>query len=101
MGNETHQINMCEVCGNESLVSVLDLGLHPMCDDLVRVDDSSVCREYPIEILFCENCITAHQRFQIPKKDLFPKMFRLTPLSFQPYILSNFQLSFLTEMHED
>jgi hypothetical protein len=29
-------INTCEVCGNVNLVPVLDLGLHPMCDDLVK-----------------------------------------------------------------
>jgi len=60
------------VCGNERLTPVLDLGLHPMCDDLVPVGDSRICLEYPIEILFCENCVTAHQRFQVPKQDLFP-----------------------------
>lgn len=67
-----HEINVCEVCGNERLAPVLDLGLHPMCDDLVRIGDSRICREYPIEILFCESCFTAHQRFQVPKQDLFP-----------------------------
>jgi len=72
MEDSLHEISTCEVCGNERLVSVLDLGLHPMCDDLVRVGDSRVCREYPIEILFCKSCLTAHQRFQVPKRDLFP-----------------------------
>lgn len=72
MVNGLHQINTCEVCGNEQLTSVLDLGLHPMCDDLVPVGDTRKCREYPIEILFCKNCFTAHQRFQVPKQDLFP-----------------------------
>lgn len=67
-----HEIISCEVCGNEKLESVLDLGRHPMCDDLVRIGDSRVCNEYPIEILFCKNCNTAHQRFQVPKEDLFP-----------------------------
>jgi SAM-dependent methyltransferase len=43
-----------------------------MCDDLVRLGDSRRCREYPIEILFCDKCITAHQRFQVPKGELFP-----------------------------
>lgn len=62
----------CEVCGNEQLVSLLDLGLHPMCDDLVAIGDQRVCKEYPIEILYCDRCRTAHQRFQIPKHDLFP-----------------------------
>ena len=30
------------------------------------------CKTYPIEILFCDTCRTAHQRFQIPKDQLFP-----------------------------
>ena len=72
MENGLHQIHGCEVCGNECLALVLDLGLHPMCDDLVPVGDARICREYPIEILFCKNCYTAHQRFQVPKQDLFP-----------------------------
>lgn len=72
MSNKFHEIHSCEVCGNKSLVSVLDLGHHPMCDDLVRIGDSRVCIEYPIEIVFCRNCNTAHQRFQIPKENLFP-----------------------------
>ncbi len=51
---------------------MLDLGLHPLCDDLVPLGESRQCREYPIEILFCRNCNTAHQRFQVPQRDLFP-----------------------------
>ena len=72
MENGLRQITACEVCGNGRLTSVLDLGLHPMCDDLVRVGDPRICREYPVEILLCEDCCTAHQRFQVPKQDLFP-----------------------------
>src|SRR3954471_17978605 len=65
----------CEVCGNHDLISVLDLGLHPMCDDLVKVGEERTCREFPIEIAFCERCCTAHQRFQIAKHDLFPSTY--------------------------
>ncbi|MBA3656406.1 MAG: methyltransferase domain-containing protein [Gemmatimonadaceae bacterium] len=72
MTSWTKEITTCEVCGNDHLYSVLDLGVHPMCDDLVPVGDSRVCVEYPIEILFCNRCITAHQRFQVPKRELFP-----------------------------
>jgi SAM-dependent methyltransferase len=72
VSNKYHEISSCEVCGNTDLVSVLDLGLHPMCDDLVSNGDSRTCNEYPIEILFCRNCNTAHQHFQVPKEDLFP-----------------------------
>ncbi len=68
----TNVISRCEICDNEDLVSVLDLGMHPMCDDLVKVDDEKVCSDYPIEILFCKLCNTAHQKYQVPKHDLFP-----------------------------
>jgi hypothetical protein len=66
------EIRHCEVCGTQNLRTVLDLGSHPMCDDLVAIGDTRRCREYPIEILFCDTCLTAHQRFQIPKSELFP-----------------------------
>lgn len=46
-----------------------------MCDDLVPIGEARVCREYPIEIMFCDTCCTAHQRFQIPKRDLFPQTY--------------------------
>jgi len=75
MNKETNQISSCEVCGNESLTSVLNLGDHPMCDDLIEVGSDRVCKEYPIEILYCKTCLTAHQRFQVPKHDLFPSTY--------------------------
>lgn len=66
------EIKSCEVCGSSDLSSAIDLGLHPMCDDLVPVGNGYVCKEYPIDILYCSSCRTAHQRFQIPKLELFP-----------------------------
>lgn len=75
MNDGLRQIASCEVCGEPRLKPVLDLGLHPMCDDLVAVGDERRCREYPIDILFCETCRTAHQRFQIPKRELFPSTY--------------------------
>jgi SAM-dependent methyltransferase len=66
------EIKSCEVCGNRELHRVLDLGNHPMCDDLVPLNDTRVCKEYPIDILYCDRCRTAHQHFQIPKHKLFP-----------------------------
>jgi len=70
-----NEINKCEVCGGNNLESVLDLGLHPMCDDLVPIDSSRLCKEYPIEILFCKTCLTGHQHYQVPKEDLFPSSY--------------------------
>ena len=70
-----NQITSCEVCGNENLIPVLDLGLHPMCDDLVSVGETRVCKEYPIDIVYCDTCLTAHQKFQVPKEELFPRTY--------------------------
>lgn len=68
----TNEIHICEVCGNAELESVLDLGKHPLCDDLVAIGEKRTCAEFQIEILYCANCATAHQRFQVPKQELFP-----------------------------
>ena len=67
------KIVKCEICGNKNLDKVLDLGLHPLCDDLVKITENRKCIEYPIDILFCRNCYTAHQKFQVPKQNLFKK----------------------------
>ena len=74
------EIHRCEVCGTVSLRSVLNLGKHPLCNDLVPIGDARVCREYPIEILFCDTCCTGHQRFQVPKQDLFPQNYHYRAL---------------------
>ena len=42
---------------------------------MFRFGDGRVCRDYPIEVLFCEPCYTGHQRFQIPKHELFPSSY--------------------------
>lgn len=75
MMEEIIEITTCEVCGNDELVSVLDLGEHPLCDDLISVEDRSQSICYPISILFCDRCRTAHQRYQIPKTRLFPETY--------------------------
>lgn len=72
MNQGLREIHHCEVCGGTNLKEVLNLGSHAMCDDLVVIGDTRLCREYPIEILFCAECVTAHQRYQIRKQELFP-----------------------------
>jgi SAM-dependent methyltransferase len=70
-----NKIEKCEVCGNHDLQEVLDLGMHPLCDDLIPIGDKSTCEEYPIDIIFCEKCFTAHQRYQVPKQTLFTESY--------------------------
>jgi hypothetical protein len=73
MNKKMIEITSCEVCGNDKLVEVLDLGSHPLCDDLISIGDNRVCQEFPIKIGFCETCLTAHQLYQVPKSSLFTK----------------------------
>jgi len=75
MTQKINKISSCEICDNPSISPVLNLGMHPMCDDLIPIGSSKVCQEYPIEILFCPVCFTAHQKYQVPKRDLFPNLY--------------------------
>ena len=72
MKTQLRTINKCEVCDNTDLSLELNLGYHPMCDDLIKVEINKQNNEYPIKILYCNKCFTAHQKFQIPKQELFP-----------------------------
>jgi len=68
---QVKEITKCEVCDNETLVEGINLGMHPLCDDLIPIGSPEVSKEYPIHILFCEKCYTAHQKYQVPKQKLF------------------------------
>jgi len=37
------KIVKCEICGNKNLDKVLNLGLHPLCDDLVTINENRKC----------------------------------------------------------
>lgn len=69
------EITKCEVCQSQDLNLLINLGDHPMCDDLILVGEQKYCKNYPIDIVFCKKCSTAHQKFQIPKEELFPKSY--------------------------
>lgn len=68
------EVQRCDVCSSTSLKPVLDLGSHPLCDDLVRIAEPRVCREFPIEILFCKDCHTALQRYRITEQNVVGRL---------------------------
>ena len=61
----------CEVCGSTLNGPTLDLGSHPLCDDLnligKKVDDTL----YRQVIKLCSKCLTAHQLYPVKKELLF------------------------------
>ena len=52
MGNILTEISSCEVCSNEKLIDVLNLGNHPLCDQLIDIGNPAICEEFPIEIVW-------------------------------------------------
>ncbi len=69
----------CHVCASRLPAPVLDLGLQPMCDDLVKVGNARMPIDYPIKISLCPQCLTAHQHYQIKKETLFPSDYHYRP----------------------
>jgi len=66
--------NYCEICDKKNILySVLNLGEHPLCDDLIKIGSKKINKLHKIEILFCKRCVTAYQKFQVKKKILFPR----------------------------
>lgn len=60
----------CQICNN-TLVKFLDLGKQPLCDDLKKKPNKN--KFYKLQVTFCNNCITAFQKYNIDKKKLFPE----------------------------
>jgi hypothetical protein len=50
---------------------VLDLGSHPLCDDLVPFGSELQTEEFHQLIGLCEVCLTAHQKIPVVKEKLF------------------------------
>ena len=66
------KISNCQIC-DKPLKPVLNLGLHPLCDDLVKIKSKKIVKEYPIVILYCRGCHTAFHKYQVRRETLFPK----------------------------
>lgn len=64
-------LQYCEVCQSLLGKAILDLGLHPLPDDLVSFDSDVEVAQYHQRIVLCEVCLTAHQTIPVSKEKLF------------------------------
>lgn len=62
---------ICEVCLVTLEGPILDLGFHPLCDDLVAIGQEVSVPTFHQEIQLCLECKTAHQLHQVSKEELF------------------------------
>ena len=65
----------CAVCETLLEGPVLNLGNHPLCDDLIPLNSDFCCEEFPIAVQLCTNCLTANQLHHVDKTLLFPKTY--------------------------
>ena len=66
-------MTICQVCSKKLKPNILNLGLHPLCDDLIPINSNKINRFYRINISYCKNCFTAFQTHNVNKNKLFPK----------------------------
>lgn len=70
--NKLFAIKDCEVCSSNITGPKLDFGMQPLCDDLNEdVNYSLNATKYRQKIILCLSCLTAHQKYQVPKNNLF------------------------------
>ena len=66
------KIETCEVCLSKLEGPELDFGYQPLCDELkTSPKESLLVTKYHQNIILCQICFTAHQKYQVPKKELF------------------------------
>lgn len=64
-------IDHCDVCGSTALTRAFTLGYVPLPDDM-RADADL----YPADIMWCDQCRTAHQKYQPPSTKVFTRDYR-------------------------
>ena len=62
---------ICEVCNGNHGDLTLDLGSHPLCDDLTPIGSSLKVPKFQQLISLCQSCLTLHQMFPVEKELLF------------------------------
>ena len=69
-------LRKCEICESKKyLVEVLNLGLLPLVDDLIKINSKKKNKLYKTQILYCKKCYTAYQKYEVKKKVLFPNKY--------------------------
>ena len=74
MNNIEKIITNCQIC-KKKLVKLFSLGNHPLCDDLIKINKKEKNLTYPIELIYCKDCLIVYQKYQIKHKILFPKKY--------------------------
>lgn len=61
----------CRVCGGKSFSPVLDLGMHPWCNDFLTQDRLGTEPVYPLTLIYCNDCCTSQLDYTVKKEVMF------------------------------
>lgn len=61
----------CRSCKSNRLISVLDLGQQPWCNDFVSPDTCDEVKTYPLHLVFCMECSLLQLNYTVSKEVMF------------------------------
>ena len=64
----------CQVCNNEINLSLIDMGLMPIANDLLHLKKSK-SKLYPLQVLLCEGCKLFQLSVRIDPQHIFTDYF--------------------------
>lgn len=65
-------IHVCQVCGQDALELVIDLGYQPLCDSLLSAEDLQHPEtSYPLRQMWCRNCTLSQIDYVVPGEVVF------------------------------
>ncbi|NGP53676.1 class I SAM-dependent methyltransferase [Thioalkalivibrio sp. XN8] len=66
------QIQSCRSCGSSRIDTVLDMGMSPLADGLMRdFEAAKNAPQYPLQLVFCHDCSLVQIDYTVPPEELF------------------------------
>ena len=67
----------CRICSNKNLITYLSLGLSPLANNLVSLDDKNI-EKFPLELNLCTDCFNSQLSVVVPRRKMFDKYLYLS-----------------------
>lgn len=62
---------ICRICDSKDLVSVLDLGRQPWCNNFLLESEIGNESKYPLKLTYCNECSCVQLDYTVPKEVMF------------------------------
>ena len=61
----------CRSCSSKNLISVIDLGEQPWCNDFLSEEKVGKENFYPLHLMYCKDCELLQLNHTVPKEIMF------------------------------